>query len=394
MHTSKDVRLYAAVVGTIAIAAVLAIMLVAPPPRISDAQTRDSCNINANNIIKEKNGANITLRLPPLPNHCRVHYFLTPFQNSSYSYIGGGDTLNFDVAAHTEKVRAVPTHTAINANGQLKYINTAGGEYKVKTNNSAASFDGAATATSSEIAQYKIMATRVAKARSHLSVADENGNVTIRVQIVCTPIHGYCEEGKMVTNRNVTVQLDPTGVDALPTRVSAQSNLAKPRKAPPGPAATFTPTPTPTPTQIVIQVQPPKPPQPQKIVVDIKEEEPVPEKREENGNEQPQENVEVPVAPPPPTATNTPAPTATNTPVPTATNTPIPTATNTPAPTATNTPVPTPTATPETVDTDKSGCVSSAEYAAAAQSASKDNWNVDITARFHAIRAAYLANPC
>ena len=32
MHTSKNVRLYAAVLGIIAIAAVLAIMLVAPPP--------------------------------------------------------------------------------------------------------------------------------------------------------------------------------------------------------------------------------------------------------------------------------------------------------------------------------------------------------------------------
>ena len=32
MHTSKDVRLYAAVLGIVAIAAVLAIMLVAPPP--------------------------------------------------------------------------------------------------------------------------------------------------------------------------------------------------------------------------------------------------------------------------------------------------------------------------------------------------------------------------
>jgi len=347
-----------------------------PPPRISDAQTRDACNINASNIIKEKNGANITLRLPPLPDHCNVDYFLTPYQNLSHSHIGRGDTLNFDVSAHTEKIRAVPTETAINANGQLKYINTAGGEYKVRTTNSTASFEGAATATSSEIAQYNIRATSIARSRDRYSVADENGNVTIQVRIVCKPIHGYCEEGKIVTTRNVTVQLDPTGVDALPTRVSAQSNLAKPRKAP-APTATFTPTPTPTPTQIVIDIPLPE------IIVEIEEEEDVPQKQEENPKPQPQKVVEKPVAPP----------TATNTPVP-PTNTPVPTATKVPAPTATNTPVSTPTATPETVDTDKSGCVSSAEYAAAAQSASKDNWNVDITARFHAIRAAYLANPC
>ena len=317
-----------------------------------------------------------------MPDHCKVDYFLTPFQNLSHSHIGRGDTLNFDVAAHTEKIRAMPTETAINANGQLKYINSAGGEYKVRTTNSGASFASAATATSSEIAQYKIMATRVAKARSHLSVADENGNVTIEVRIVCQAGRGYCEEGNQVTIRLVTVELEPTGVDALPTRVSAQSNLAKPRKAP-APTATFTPTPTPTPTQIVIDIPLPE------IIVEIEEEEPVsqPQKEAQPKQAQPQKVVEKPVAPP----------TATNTPVP-PTNTPVPTATKVPAPTATNTPVSTPTATPETVDTDEDGsvgCVSSAEYAAAASKVNTNDWmNEDSGARFKAMRAAYLANPC